>query len=250
MVWGKPSYSKNELGSKNVITSIEVGDAVPVVLPNSSDPATSFVGGIDAKASGDVLVAHVACNGNDPTELDNGFAAAEEIVNDQSLVVLDIKGAGISAIAVASPQMMVGDSFARCDNDVGSVVLDAIDSETVVNDVVVASEAELGADLGNVALQAIVNSNDIEFPSLQVSVQKKKGRGRGKDSRLIAGSSHKVGELNGRGYEEHARKPRAAAQGVANLLQEMKLKKKDHLEKVKQFKEVTVGALVCSSPSS
>ncbi|KAK8645434.1 hypothetical protein V6N13_119264 [Hibiscus sabdariffa] len=78
------------------------------------------------------------------------------------------------------------------------------------------------------------------FPPLQASQQKKKTKGKGVRSDAkhgFAGSKNKFELLNGLDGEEvkvvpEGRKPRAASQGVAILLQEMKTKKKDMLEKI------------------
>ncbi|KAK8508551.1 hypothetical protein V6N13_130671 [Hibiscus sabdariffa] len=145
------------LGSDNVIGSTIVGTSanVLVVLPNIpvSDLATSFVSGIDTHvASGDDTVAYVACNVKDPAVLDSVVAVVVEVVVDQS----------------------------HSGNDAAD------------NDVVVDSNAELRAYLGNVDLQVIVNSNNIEFPPLQAYVQKKKVKG---SKSIVSSSSQKAKSL-------------------------------------------------------
>ncbi|KAK8996944.1 hypothetical protein V6N11_020438 [Hibiscus sabdariffa] len=93
------------------------------------------------------------------------------------------------------------------------------------------------------ASKAILDSNAQEFPSLQDSIQVKKVRGKDrKDDPSkggFASSKNNFDVLNGLGSEDfqskvQIRKPRAAAMGVANLLQEMKAKKKDNLDKIKR----------------
>ncbi|KAK8981797.1 hypothetical protein V6N11_049290 [Hibiscus sabdariffa] len=154
------------LGSDNVIGSTIVGTSanVLVVLPNIpvSDLATSFVSGIDTHvASGDDTVAYVACNVKDPAVLDSVVAVVVEVVVDQ------------------------------CGNGVGYAVLNVI-APAADNDVVVDSNAELRAYLGNVDLQVIVNSNNIEFPPLQAYVQKKKVKG---SKSIVSSSSQKAKSL-------------------------------------------------------
>ncbi|KAK8704078.1 hypothetical protein V6N13_047711 [Hibiscus sabdariffa] len=71
--------------------------------------------------------------------------------------------------------------------------------------------------------KAILDCNLGEFPPLQDSVRKKKGNEKGakgfEDPKIMP--------------EGMTRKPKAAAMGVANLLQEMKAKKKHNIEKIK-----------------
>ncbi|KAK9009798.1 hypothetical protein V6N11_036323 [Hibiscus sabdariffa] len=92
--------------------------------------------------------------------------------------------------------------------------------------------------------KVILDSNLGDFPPLQDSVMKKKGNEKGakgdKSKGGFAGSKNRFDILNGVGSEGPkivpegmTRKPRAAVMGVANLLQEMKAKKKDNLEKIK-----------------
>ncbi|KAK9044599.1 hypothetical protein V6N11_058497 [Hibiscus sabdariffa] len=120
---------------------------------------------------------------------------------------------------------------------VGNVT--AVDSGSVVDNIgqICDSSTEVAE-----ASKAILDSNAQEFPSLQDSIQIKKVKGKGRkgdpSKGSSAGSKNSFDVLNGLGYEAsqfivQIRKPRAAAMGVANLLQEMKAKKKDKLDKIK-----------------
>ncbi|KAK8565455.1 hypothetical protein V6N12_059017 [Hibiscus sabdariffa] len=79
---------------------------------------------------------------------------------------------------------------------------------------------------------AIEESNFQEFPPLQASNQKKaKGKGEKNDS-IIVGFANKFDLLAYSKLDNavnSGRKPRVASLGVAQLLQEMKAKKKDQL---------------------
>ncbi|KAK8575209.1 hypothetical protein V6N12_062885 [Hibiscus sabdariffa] len=90
--------------------------------------------------------------------------------------------------------------------------------------VVLAPELIVGSNvLIGISVQSVDDLNSVEFPTLQDST-KKKGRGRGN-----AG-----GNL-----------PREADAGVANILLEMKAKKKDHVLKAKSLSEVFAVTVEC-----
>ncbi|KAK8996393.1 hypothetical protein V6N11_076629 [Hibiscus sabdariffa] len=92
-----------------------------------------------------------------------------------------------------------------------------------------------------------------EFPPLQASNQlREKRKVKGKGVKTFVGSKNKFDMLSGLGNEvslEMVRKPRAASQGVVNLLQELKLKKRDAVGRVQsQNVVIAVGDnLVVSS---
>ncbi|XP_039056026.1 uncharacterized protein LOC120198847 [Hibiscus syriacus] len=73
------------------------------------------------------------------------------------------------------------------------------------------------------------DQNAGDLPPLQGSIPKKNSKGRKKDN---SGSSSKLEQLAGGAGMEGNRKPRAAALGVSLLLNEIKSKKKDMVEKV------------------
>ncbi|KAK8549624.1 hypothetical protein V6N13_073407 [Hibiscus sabdariffa] len=106
--------------------------------------------------------------------------------------------------------------------------------------------------------------NGEEFPPLPTSSLKQKGKGKGvkhdkKDQSKVgfAGSKNRFEILNGSETETvmdaqnvpEVRRTRAATLGVVNLLQELKTKKKDSLDRIKGSSQgVVVGAGGASSP--
>ncbi|KAK8569273.1 hypothetical protein V6N13_107110 [Hibiscus sabdariffa] len=94
--------------------------------------------------------------------------------------------------------------------------------------------------------------NSVEFPTLQdFSKKKGKGRGKGEKNKRFVDSSNKFEILVEDIGEAGGKPPQAAAASVANILLEMKAKKKDHVLKAKSVFEVSIvvveGVLITSS---
>ncbi|KAE8731355.1 hypothetical protein F3Y22_tig00002840pilonHSYRG01117 [Hibiscus syriacus] len=115
--------------------------------------------------------------------------------------------------------------------------------EELVEDLVVESKAISEAPVGMVVIEeSAIFLVVVDFPVLQASSQKKKAKGRGNDKKLLAGSSNHFEVLVTSVGIKGARKPRVISMGVTALLNEMKNKKKDFMDKGfnNQLKQVQV----------
>ncbi|KAK8559219.1 hypothetical protein V6N12_042501 [Hibiscus sabdariffa] len=109
-----------------------------------------------------------------------------------------------------------------------------------------------GSDViqNDTSVHSVDGLNSVHFPTLQDSAGKKgKGRGKGEKNKRFASSSNKFKTLVEDIGEAGGRPPRAAATGVANILLEMKAKKKDHVLKAKSVSEGS-GVVVVGSGES